>query len=82
MQQKKFVEPVLKVIFLGGVGEIGKNMTALEFGEDIIIIDCGSTFPTTDTPGVDLIIPDPAYLLLNKDKIRGIVITQIGRAHV
>ncbi len=65
MQQKKFVEPVLKVIFLGGVGEIGKNMTALEFGEDIIIIDCGSTFPTTDTPGVDLIIPDPAYLLLN-----------------
>ena len=50
MQQKKFVEPVLKVIFLGGVGEIGKNMTALEFGEDIIIIDCGSTFPTSTHP--------------------------------
>ena len=82
MQQKKFVEPVLKVIFLGGVGEIGKNMTALEFGEDIIIIDCGSTFPTTDTPGVDLIIPDPAYLLLNKDKIRGIVITHGHEDHI
>ena len=82
MQQKKFVEPVLKVICLGGVGEIGKNMTALEFGEDIIIIDCGSTFPTSDTPGVDLIIPDPAYLLLNKDKIRGIVITHGHEDHI
>ena len=82
MQHKKFVEPVLKVIFLGGVGEIGKNMTALEFGEDIIIIDCGSTFPTSDTPGVDLIIPDPAYLLLNKDRIRGIVITHGHEDHI
>ena len=82
MQQKRFVEPLLKVIFLGGVGEIGKNMTALEFGEDIIIIDCGSTFPTSDTPGVDLIIPDPAYLLLNKDKIRGIVITHGHEDHI
>ncbi len=81
MQQKKF-EPILKVVFLGGVGEIGKNMTALEFGEDIIIIDCGSTFPTSDTPGVDLIIPDPAYLLLNKDKIRGIVITHGHEDHI
>lgn len=82
MQQKRFVEPILKVIFLGGVGEIGKNMTALEFGEDIIIIDCGSTFPTSDTPGVDLIIPDPAYLLLNRDKIRGIVITHGHEDHI
>ena len=80
--QKKIVEPVLKVIFLGGVGEIGKNMTALEFGEDIIIIDCGSTFPTADTPGVDLIIPDPAYLMLNKDKIRGIVVTHGHEDHI
>lgn len=80
--QKKVVEPVLKVIFLGGVGEIGKNMTALEFGGDIIIIDCGSTFPTSDTPGVDLIIPDPAYLILNKDKIRGIVVTHGHEDHI
>lgn len=82
LQQKKSVEPYLKVVFLGGVGEIGKNMTALEFGNDIIIIDCGSTFPTTDTPGVDLIIPDPAYLLLNKDKIRGIVVTHGHEDHI
>lgn len=82
MQHKKIVEPVLRVVFLGGVGEIGKNMTALEFGGDIIIIDCGSTFPTTDTPGVDLIIPDPAYLLLNKDKIRGIVVTHGHEDHI
>ncbi len=80
--QKKIVEPVLKVVFLGGVGEIGKNMTALEFGNDIIIIDCGSTFPTSDTPGVDLIIPDPAYLLLNRDKIRGIVVTHGHEDHI
>lgn len=80
--QKKIVEPVLKVIFLGGVGEIGKNMTALEFGNDIIIIDCGSTFPTSDTPGIDLIIPDPAYLLLNRDKIRGIVVTHGHEDHI
>lgn len=79
---KKFMEPVLKVIFLGGVGEIGKNVTALEFGEDIIIIDCGSTFPTSETPGIDLIIPDPAYLLLNKDKIRGIVVTHGHEDHI
>lgn len=80
--QKKIVEPYLKVIFLGGVGEIGKNMTALEFGGDIIIIDCGSTFPTADTPGVDLIIPDPAYLTLNRDKIRGIVVTHGHEDHI
>ena len=66
----------LKVVFLGGVGEIGKNMTALEYGDNILIIDCGCTFPTVDTPGVDVIVPDFSYLEDNYDKIRGIVITQ------
>lgn len=75
-------KPALRVIFLGGVGEIGKNMTALEIGEDIIVIDCGSTFPGGDMPGVDLVIPDPAYLLENKDKVRGIVLTHGHEDHI
>ena len=65
----------LKVRFLGGVGEIGKNMTALEYGKDIIVIDAGITFPTADMPGIDLVAPDVSYLVQNKDKIRGIVLT-------
>lgn len=52
----------VKVVFLGGVGEIGKNMTALEFGDDIIIVDCGVEFPREDSPGIDAIIPDITYI--------------------
>ena len=59
----------LKIRFFGGVGEIGKNMTALEYGNDIIIIDVGLTFPTDDMPGIDFVIPDTAYLLQNKEKV-------------
>ena len=62
----------LKVVFLGGVGEIGKNMTALEYGENIIIIDIGMSFPTEDTPGIDVVVPDVTYLSQNKEKIKGI----------
>lgn len=72
----------LRVIFLGGVGEIGKNMTALELGEDIMIIDCGSTFPGGDMPGVDLVIPDANYLIENSDKVRGIVLTHGHEDHI
>jgi len=58
----------LKIAFLGGVGEIGKNMTAIECGDDIIIIDAGAIFPTEETPGFDLIVPDITYLIENRKK--------------
>ena len=75
-------ESALKVIFLGGVGEIGKNMTALEYEDEIIIVDCGQTFPSADQPGVDSIIPDITYLLANKDKVKGIIITHGHEDHI
>lgn len=78
--QKKL--PAVKVIFLGGVGEIGKNMTALECGEDIIIIDAGAIFPTEETPGFDLVVPDISYLLENKKKVRGLILTHGHEDHI
>ena len=72
----------LKVRFLGGVGEIGKNMTALEFGNDILVIDAGITFPGSNMPGVDLVIPDTSWLVENQKRIRGIVITHGHEDHI
>ena len=60
----------LKVISLGGLGEIGKNMTVLEYENDIIVVDCGLGFPDDDMLGVDLVIPDVSYLEKNIDKVR------------
>ena len=72
----------LKIISLGGLNEIGKNMTAYEFGEDIIVVDCGMGFPDDEMYGVDIVIPDITYLIKNRDRIRGIVLTHGHEDHI
>ncbi len=72
----------LKIMFLGGVDEIGKNMTVLEYGEDIIIIDSGLGFPDESMPGIDIVVPDITYLTMNKDRVRGIFLTHGHEDHI
>jgi len=72
----------LKVIPLGGLGEIGKNITVFEYGNDIIVVDCGVAFPEDEMLGIDLVIPDVSYLTKNKEKVRGLILTHGHEDHI
>ena len=72
----------LKIIPLGGLGEIGKNMTVYEFGSDIIVVDCGMGFPDEDMYGIDIVLPDISYLKANANRIRGIILTHGHEDHI
>lgn len=72
----------LRIAFLGGINEIGKNLTLFEYNNEMIIVDCGMSFPDTDMPGVDYVLPDFSYVVRNADKIKGIFVTHGHEDHI
>lgn len=81
-QTKQIKSAPVKVVFLGGLNEIGKNMTAYECGNDIFIVDCGLAFPDDDMLGIDLVIPDFSYIEKNRDRVRAVLITHGHEDHI
>ena len=81
-EEFRFKKPNIKIIPLGGLEEIGKNITVFEYDNDIVVVDCGLEFPTDDMLGIDLVIPDVSYLVKNKEKIKGMVITHGHEDHI
>ena len=80
--KKKEKKHTLRIIPLGGLEQIGMNMTAFEYGDSIIVVDCGLAFPTEDMPGIDLVIPDTTYLKDNINKVKGFFITHGHEDHI
>lgn len=81
-QHKKIEKKPVRIAFLGGLNEVGKNMTLYEYGESMFLVDCGLAFPDADLPGVDLVLPDFSYVEKNIDKIKGVVVTHGHEDHI
>src|SRR3954469_14508842 len=75
-------QPALRIIPLGGLGEIGMNLMVYEYGEDAIVVDCGMMFPDAATLGVDVIVPDMTYLFENASKVRALFLTHVDEDHI
>ena len=81
-KRETLTEEKVKIVFLGGLQQIGMNITAFEFGDSIVVVDCGMAFPDEDTPGIDLVIPDISWLKERQEKIRGFFITHGHEDHI